>query len=264
MREEINNRQGAESEIDLQEMLFSYLHHWWVIAICALAFVGMALACTHIFVTPLYRTNVTIYVNNSINTSDTEHIASADLTVSQKLVNTYVNIIKSTTVLQKVIEEGELPYSTSSLRRMISAQQVDVTELFDVYVSSPDPEMAAHIANTIADVAPREIANIVEGSSTKIIDYASVPRAPYTPSYSRNAFIGFLIGAILAVAYLTIRYLLDVHINDAEDLDRMFEYPVLGQIPDIAQVRNRTRGAYAKYAEEADENAEESKAAKKE
>ena len=262
MREEINNRQETESEIDLQEMLFSFLHHWWVIVLCTVAFVGMTLAYTNIFITPLYRTNVTIYVNNSINTSDTEHIASSDLSVSQKLVNTYVNIIKSNTVLQKVVEEGELPYTTTALRKMISAQQVDDTELFDVYVTNADAVMAAHIANTIADVAPREIANFVEGSSTKIIDYATVPGAPYTPSYSRNALIGFLIGAVLAVAYLTIRYLLDVHINDAEDLDRMFEYPVLGQIPDISQVRSRTRGAYAKYAEEAGESAEESKVEK--
>jgi len=264
MREEVNNRQEVESEIDLQELLFSYLHHWWVIALCALAFVGMALAYTNIFITPLYRANVTIYVNNSINASDTEHIASADLNVSQKLVSTYVNVIKSTTVLNKVIEEAELPYSASALRGMITANQKDSTEIFDVYVSNPNPEMAAMIANAIADVAPREIANIVEGSSTKIIDYAGVPRSPYAPSYSRNAFIGFLVGAILAVAYLTIRYLLDVHINDAEDLDRMFEYPVLGQIPDIMQVRNRTRGAYAKYAEEADEQQKESNAAGKE
>lgn len=252
MREEINNRQEVESEIDLQEMLFSYLHHWWVIVMCVVAFVGMALAYTHLFVTPIYRAKVTIYVNNSLNSANTEYIASGDLTVSQKLVSTYVNIIKSNTVLQKVSEEKNLPYSAGQLRGMISASQVESTEIFNVYVSNPDPVMAAEIANAIAEVAPDEIANFVTGSSTKIIDYARVPGAPSSPNYTRNAIMGFLGGFLLAIAYLTVRYLLDVHINDAEDLDRMFEYPVLGQIPDIMQVRSRTRGAYAKYAEEAD------------
>lgn len=257
MREEINSRQEVESEIDLQELLFSYLHHWWVIVLCALAFVGMALAYTNLFVTPLYRASVTIYVNNSINSAGAEYIASSDLSVSQKLVNTYVNIIKSDTVLQKVNDEKGLPYSASRLRAMITASQVDETEIFDVYVTNPDPEMAAAVANAIAEVAPDEIANFVEGSSTKIIDYAKIPNAPYSPNYTKNALVGFLIGFVVAVAYLTIRYLLDVHINDAEDLERMFEYPVLGQIPDIAQVRSK--GAYAKYAEEADKSASESK-----
>lgn len=253
MREEINNRPEVDSEIDLQELLLYYLHHWWVIVMCVVAMVGVVLAYTNLFITPIFRAKVTIYVNNSINSGNVEYVTSGDLTVSQKLVNTYVNIIKSDTVLQKVSDEKELPYTATQLRGMIAASQVDSTEIFDVYVSNPDPKMAAAIANAIAEVAPGEIANFVEGSSTKIIDYAKVPGEPSSPNYTKNALIGFLIGFVIAAVYLTIRYLLDVHINDADDLDRMFEYPVLGQIPDIAQVRSRTRGAYARYEEDAED-----------
>lgn len=256
MREEVNNRQEIESEIDLQEMLFSYLHHWWVIVICVIAMAGVTLAYTKLFVTPMYRASVTILVNNSISNTNTEYIASTDLTVSQKLVNTYATIIKSDRVLGEVKEKGDLKYSIGRLRSMLTAEQVETTEVFKVSITNADPEMAARIANTIAIVAPGEIADIVKGSSTEIIDYATVPSAPFTPDYTRNAMIGALIGFVIAVVYLTIRYLLDVHINDAEDLERMFEYPVLGQIPDIMQVRSKTRGAYAKYAEEAEENEE--------
>lgn len=261
MREEVNNRQEMESEIDLQEMLFSYLHHAWVIIFAVIAFIGISLAYTKVFVTPMYRSSVTIYVNNSINTTNLEYIASSDLTVSQKLVDTYVAIIKSDRVLEEVKdvldsskEEGEPTYSTARLRSMISAEQVESTEVFTVSVSNSNRKMAAKIANTIAEVAPDEIAGIVRGSSTEIIDWANVADAPYTPNYTKNALIGALVGFVLSVVYLTIRYLLDVHINDAEDLERMCDYPVLGQIPDIMQVRNKTRGAYAKYAEEAEEN----------
>ncbi len=258
MREEINSLQEEENKVDLQELLFSYLHHWWVIALCVLAFVGLAMAYTNLFVTPLYRASVTIYVNNSVGSSNVEYITGSDLTVSQKLVSTYVNIIKSDTVLQKVSDEKELPYSASQLRRMITASQVDSTEIFDVFVTNPDAKMAATIANAIAEVAPGEIANFVEGSSTKIIDYAKVPGAPYSPNYTKNALSGSLMGFVIAVIFLTVRFLLDVHVNDAEDLERMFEYPVLGQIPDISQVRNK--GAYAKYAEEVDGGATDGQA----
>ena len=258
MREDINSHQEVENEIDLQELLFSFLNHWWVIVLSALAFVGLALAYTNLFITPLYRASVTIYVNNSVSSSNVEYITGSDLTVSQKLVSTYVNIIKSDTVLQKVCDEKDLPYSASHLRGMITAEQVDKTELFDVFVTDPDPKLAAMIANAIAEVAPGEIANFVEGSSTKIIDYAKVPSSPYSPNYLRNTMIGLMLGVLAALIYLTVRYLLDVHINDAEDLDRMFEYPVLGQIPDISLVHSKTKGAYAKYAEEADSESTDS------
>lgn len=249
MREEITQIEGSGGT-DLQELVFAYVHYWWVILVCALAFMGLALAYTNLFVLPRYQSSVTIYVNNSNSASETEYIANSDLTVSQKLVNTYVNIIKSDTVLQKVVDERDLPYTSSQLRGMITASQVDSTEIFNVYVSNTDPEMAAKIANAIAEVAPDEIANFVIGSSTKIIDYAKVPGAPYSPNYTNRALLGFAVGILTAVAFLTIRYLLDVHINDAGDLERMFEYPVLGQIPDIAQARSRSKSSYAKYASE--------------
>lgn len=248
MREEVGQREFG-NEVNLQELLYSFLHHWWVIVLCAVACVGIALAYTNLFITPRYQSSVTIYVNNSASRSDIEYIASADLTVSQKLVNTYVNIIKSDTVLQKVIDERDLPYGVSQLRASITAKQVDETEIFNVYVSNSDPQMAAKIANAIAEVAPDEIAKFVEGSSTKIIDYAKVPNSPYTPNYTRNALLALVIGAVLAAAYLTVRYLLDVHINDAGDLEQMFEFPVLGQIPDIAQ-NPKGKNAYTKYAAE--------------
>jgi len=255
MREEVNNRQEVESEIDLQEMLFSYLHHAWVIVLCVIAFIGIAVAYTKLFVTPMYLAKVTFVVNNSAEQLiNQEYIASTDLSVSQKLVDTYVTVIKSDTVLEKVQESGNFTYSPARLRSMITAQQVESTEIFTVNVSSPDPLVAAEVANTIAMVAPGECAKIVTGSSAKVLDYAKMPTAPYTPNYTKNALVGALVGFVIAIVYLTIRYLMDVHINDAEDLERMFDYPVLGQIPDIMQVRNRTRGAYAKYAEEAEEN----------
>ena len=259
MREEINNRPEVESEIDLQELVVTYLHHWWVIVLGVLAAVGLVLAYTNLFVTPMYTASVKIYVNNSINSGNVEYIASTDLSVSQKLVSTYVNIIKSDTVLQKVSDEKNLPYSASQLRGMLRASQVESTEIFNVYVTNSDPTMAAAIANAIAEVAPGEIANFVEGSSTKIIDYAKVPRSPSSPNYTKNALLGFAVGLAASILYLTIRYLLDVHINDADDLNRLFEYPVLGQIPDIAQARSRTRGAYARYAEDAEDEVKKRK-----
>lgn len=256
MREEISTHKELESELNLQEMLFIYLKHWWVIVVCAVAFLAMAMAYTNLFITPLYRASVTVYVNNSASSSTIEYVASSDLAVSQRLVKTYVNIIKSDTVLQKVSEEKNLPYSAGQLRSMITATQVETTEIFDVHVTHSDPKMAAEIANAIADVAPGEIAGFVEGSSTKIIDYAKVPGSPYSPNYFKNAALGLVIGLLVAVAYLTIRYLLDVRILDAEDLEHMFDYPVLGQVPDIAQIHTKTKDAYAQYAEEAGGNSD--------
>ena len=136
----------------------------------------------------------------------------------------------------------KVDYTPNDIRGMLSAEQVGETELFKVYVSNPDPEMAARIANAIAEVIPTAIADIVEGSSTKIIDYAKVAEHRYTPSYTKNTILSGMIGGFLAVAIITIQFLLDVRIKEAEDLMSQYDYPILGQIPNFEQINTKRSG----------------------
>ena len=171
MNESNINRSSDILEIDLWKLLLLYLRRWRLILLCALAAAVISLIYTANFITPLYRANVTIYVNNIKANQQVDYISAANLATSQQLVNTYVNIIRSDTVLEKVVKNAKLDYSAAEIRGMMTTAQVDETELFSVYISHPDPEMAAKIANAVATVAPGEIEEFVEGSSTKIIDH---------------------------------------------------------------------------------------------
>lgn len=232
-------------EIDLIKLLTAYLHKWWLILLCALVVGGGALLYTMKFITPLYQASITIYVNNVRSGERIDYISGSNLQASQQLVSTYANIIQSDTVLSKVIEEAGVNYTPDQMRGLLSTKQVGGTELFNVYVTHPDPKMAAYLANTVASVAPAEIETFVEGSSTKIIDYAKVPGGSCSPSYSRNTVVGALIGGVLAVVYVTLRCLLDVRIKGEDDLAAMFDYPVLGQIPHFDQPSSGKKNAYA-------------------
>lgn len=225
-------------EIDLMKLLMAYLHKWWLILACGLAGACIALVVTVNFITPKYQSSVSVYVNNARNNQTVDYVTSSNLDASQKLVNTYINIAQSDRVLELVSERLDGVYSVKELREMLTASQVNDTEIFKLYITSPDPEEAARVANVMAEVAPREISDLVEGSSARIIDYAKVPESRYTPSYSKNTVMGGLIGCVLAAAYLTVMFLLDVRIKDDEDLMALFDVPILGQIPDVETLDN--------------------------
>ena len=187
-------------EIDLMKLLMVYLRKWWLILICGLAGACIALVFTINFITPMYRASVSVYVNNTRNNQSVDYVTSGNLDASQRLVNTYINIVQSDRVLELVSAKLNGSYTVMELREMLSAAQVDKTEIFKLYISSPNPEEAARIANVIAEVAPTEISNLVEGSSARIIDYAKVPEQRYTPSYSKNTVMGGLSGCVLVAA----------------------------------------------------------------
>jgi len=238
------NRDGLE--IDLQKLLLAYLNKWWLIAVCTVVTAAMALFITQSFITPLYKADVRIYVNNGRSDQYVEYITSSNLATAQRLVSTYINIIESDTVLEKVAEASGMDVTPGEIRNMMSASQVDGTELFDVVITHEDPELAAQLANAIAEVAPAEIGEIVEGSSTKIIDYAKVPMKPSSPNIPRNAVLGALMGCVAALVYLTLRFLLDVRIKDEEDLNMLFDVPVLAQIPAFVPEGGKRYSGYGK------------------
>lgn len=220
-------------EVKLAKLLSAILRKLWFVVLCAVIIGAATYAYTAKFVTPLYRSRISIYVNNKDANNINNNITSTDLTTAQKLVATYIQILQSDRVMDIVAQEVGSDYSADHIRSLMSASALGGTEVFEVRISHPDPEMAAKIANAIADVAPAQIAAVLEGSSAKVIDYAKPADEPYSPNRIRNAALGVAAGALLAVGFVVLQTFMDVRIKDEEDLTQMSNAPVLGIIPDL-------------------------------
>ena len=226
-------------EIDIKGLVKDVLKRAWIIAVCAAVCAAATLIYSVNFVEPTYKASVTLYVNNSEGASSS--VSSSNLAVALQLAKTYVNIIQSDMVLDKVVEKAQLTSITSAeIRKMLSAEVVDDTEMFRVSIVSPNPKMSADIANAIASIAPNEIRQVIEGSSAKVVDYAKVPTSRHAPNYTANTILGALIGTLLSVAVIVVFLLSDNRIKDTEDLTRICNIPVLGTIPDFVEAAKPT------------------------
>lgn len=244
-------------EIDLQAVFQALLRKIWLIVLCAVLFGAAAWGYTTYFVTPMYQASISIYVNNSTVNTNTNTITSSDLNTAQKLVNTYMAILESDTVLDRVAEEVGSNLSADQIRKVMTAESINETEVFRVMIADKDPDLAAKIANTVAKVAPNEIEEIVTGSSAKIVDYAKVPAAPSSPNVSRNALLGVVLGVVLAVVIVVIQVLLDVRIRDDADLLQISDAPILGRIPDFTVEEKNGSGYKSNTSAEAGDKAVE-------
>lgn len=219
-------------EIDLLKLVLILWRKAWAIVLAMIVMGGIAFGVTYNFIEPTYQASVKVYVNNT-NQNNTA-ISQADVTVQRTLVQTYIVTLKSRTTLNEVIKQANLDYDFEELSEMISAEAVDSTEVFEVTVVSKDAKEAAEIANTIAEVLPSRISEIVESSSVKILDYAIINNEPISPSYVKNVAIGALAGAVVAVALIFLQFVLDNKIHSEEYLIEHYKYPILAVIPDLA------------------------------
>lgn len=257
MNENLNNIDHKQQEdsainIDLRRLIQTWIYRWWAIALVAAIFAVGTFVYASVFVTKMYRSSVMIYVNNSRNSDSNDYVSSSNLTASKELVNTYITIINSESVLRRVIKEKDLNITTSRLRGMISASQVDETEIFKIYVSSSDPMQAYKVAHALGTVAPGVIEEYVTGSSAKMIDDAVIATSPYSPHPLRNAFVGAMVGGILVVAYLTLQQIFDTRVLTETDLESISELPILGKIPEFEHDMDSEENSKEKTAEGGD------------
>ncbi len=234
MQENVELTTG-ELEINILELVMYCLRRWWVIAIFVVVAFFASLFYTISFVTPMYRASISIYVNNTKGVENLDNLSSADLSAAQRLVNTYISIAKSDRVLDKVSEALDGNYTATELKGIISAVQMNETEIFYIYAVCEDPKEAARIANAAAVVAPVEISQLIEGTSARVIDSAKVPTERYSPSYSKAGMIGIVVGVVLALVLLVFLFLQDTHIKNENDLTELFSVPILGRIPEFGE-----------------------------
>ena len=239
-------------EIDLMKLGAAVLHRIWAVILVAVICATIAFGVTYVFVEPTYVASTLLYVNNNtISVGSTNFsISSGSLTAAQELVNTYIVILKARTSLNEIIETAGLTRSPQSLKGMISAQPVNSTEIFEISVTSTDPQEAELIANTIAKVLPKKIAEIVDGSSVRVVDYAIVPSSRSGPSYSRRAMLGFLVGLVLSVAVIVLRALFDNFIREEQYITQTYDYPILASIPDLRVTGSKSGSGYYGYRSE--------------
>jgi len=237
------------SEIDLKELLVLLREKIRFIILTTLLCGAAVFVISYWFIVPMYTASVSMYVNNARDPQSATTNTN-DISASQMLVNTYIEMINSTSVLTKVAEATGLDYSVEEIRSMLNAQAKNNTEIFEVSVRWTDPKHAQMIANAVAQVAPDEILHYMEASSVKVIDYADIPTVPTSPKIKKNTVAGLFLGLVLSVLWIILRQFLDVRVKNEDDLANLFHLPVLGVIPDMDKVYDGTAKNHRKEEKE--------------
>ena len=237
-------------EIDLRRLGSALLKKIWVIVLCTVIAATSVFIYTDNMVTKKYKATVSIYVTNRSVGSQSGFISSSDLATSQRLVVTYINVLMSDYVLDEVAAQiSREKLDANELRGMISAESPDETEVLYISVVNADRKLAKEIANAIVDVAPAQIEAMVEGSTAKKLDYAK-SATQCAPNVTNTTVIGGVVGLLVAVLAISLQVMRDVRIKDEQDLARICDAPVLGNIPDF-NAQNKS-GSYAYASEAAD------------
>jgi capsular polysaccharide biosynthesis protein len=178
----------------------------------------------------------------------------SDLEASNRLVKTYSAILKSRTTLEEVIKNSELPYTVGQVNSMISTESVNETEVMRVVVTCGDPYDAAIIANSIAEVLPTRVTDIIDGASVSVVELAMPNTVPVAPNIFKYTVLGFILGAFAAALVIAVIAIFDDTIYGEEYILETFDAPILAKVPNLLDVDDDMGYGYRKAKQSAGTN----------
>jgi len=220
-----------EQELDLYELWQVIARRWLMIVLLPLLAAAAAAFVSAYILVPLYRASTTVLV--VMKQQESAQILYQDVQVSRQLVDTYREIARSNTVLDKVIANLQLPHSLSTLREQVEVTPVRETEIINISATDPDPGLARDIANEVARVFMNEVVALYKVENVCLVDRATAPGRPISPRVQSNVTVAFVAGLIAAVGMAFLLDYLDKTIKVPEDVQKQLQLPVLGVIPFI-------------------------------
>lgn len=232
-----NYQQNEEITIDLLEVGRLIWQNIWMVIVAIVVGAVLAFVVTKAFITPKYQATSTIYI-----LSKTTSITSlADLQIGSSLAGDFEIIATTRELLEKVSADENLGMSYAELKREIKVTNPANTHMLRIVVTDPNPERAAKISNAVADELREEISEVMNTDRPSTVERAVVPTARFSPSYKRNVAIGAAVLAVLAIAFIIIRFLADDTIKDEEDVSKYLGIDTLAAFPLLKEVNNKTK-----------------------
>lgn len=234
-------------ELDLKELFSIFWNKkiWIIIITIILIIIGAVYS--YVFVKPEYQASTTLLLaktNSEENTegmTNSESITQTDLTLNQKLVSTYSVLVQSKSVIREVINNlGIDGLEEEELKKSVTVNAVEDTEVIKITVTNKNPDYAAKIANEIANVFSKKVTEIYKINNVYIVDVAEIENEPYNINHIKDIVIFAFIGIVIACAYILIANMLDNTIKSETDIEKM-GLTVLAQLP-MYDFDERVRG----------------------
>lgn len=185
--------------------------------------------------TPVYQSTLTFLIDYRSNPEGI--ITESDIQYSKMLANTYSSIVDTPAVLEDVVKTLDLNMTPEQLTYSVSISPVGSNPILKIAVNDTNPILARDIAKEVMNVFSKKLIETTKYDSTSVLEDAKISNIPINQSSTKTiVFIG-LIGFMLSVSLVFLLEYLDRTIKSPDQLEELFNIPVLGSIPEVKKVK---------------------------
>lgn len=182
---------------------------------------------------PTYQSSADLFVT-SLTEFEGGNITSSALAASQALTYSYAEVLNNNVVLEAVADDVNETHGTSltagKIKGMITFTIPEDTNILRVTCVSTSRVTAEAVCNALGNLAPDKLKETCEVGACNLVGPAT-KATQAGPNTTLNTILGAMIGLIIVLAVVVIRWMTDTTIKGKEDLAERTTIPVLAEIP---------------------------------
>ncbi|CAG0959674.1 hypothetical protein ANRL3_00793 [Anaerolineae bacterium] len=177
---------------------------WWIIALTVLAAISFSLAGSYL-ATPIYRARARLVVKPNVTVIGTGNLVDSLNTLDKRsIASTYAEVLTSNRIQSEAATALHIePTVLQNYPR--TATLLPDSNILEVSVSGPDPNIAAQLANGIGQRGIVYIQGFYQVFTVDFLDPAIADNIPVSPQPIRDVSIAIGLGLVVGAALALVR-----------------------------------------------------------
>lgn len=211
------------------------------IAIITLSFILIATIYTTFFMNQDYEATVKVFIGKQKFKNTMESYNNEEITLYQRLITTYSEIIKSKKLINKSINESKInslkevdeKIEYGSVIGNLTVNPITNTQIIELKYTSKNPQQSYNLIYSMAENLIAYSKELYPTVNIKVLEQVNVSSGNLISKKIMVMGIGFMAGLIVSIGGVVMMMYFNNTFKSKETLEKELGLVVLGTIPDI-------------------------------
>lgn len=230
--------------IDILECLNEIKKNYRNIAIITLSFILIAAVYTTFLMKQDYEATVKVFIGKQKFQNTMESYNNEEITLYQRLITTYSEIIKSKNLINKSIKDSNInslkeideKIEYKSVVGSLTVNPISNTQIIEIKYSSKNPQESYDLLYSITENLMEYSKEIYPTVNIKVLEQVNLNNSNLMIKKIIVIGIAFIGGLIVSIGAVVMNMYFNNTFKNKESLEKELGLAVIGAIPDIENI----------------------------